>query len=81
MYENYEGSVAILYWTLTIMNGWMSNTKGLLLCYSECQIVMNRLNEHFKGYYHVIVIHKSYLEHLICKWLASANGILSGWPG
>jgi hypothetical protein len=31
-------------------------TNGLLLCYSECQIVMNRLNEQFKGYYHVIVI-------------------------
>jgi hypothetical protein len=30
--------------------------KGLLLCYSECQIVMNHLNEHFKGYYHDIVI-------------------------
>jgi hypothetical protein len=33
-----------------------SIAKGLLLCYSECQIVMNRLNEQFKGYYHVIVI-------------------------
>ena len=30
--------------------------NGVLLCYSECQIVMNRLNEQFKGYYHVIVI-------------------------
>jgi hypothetical protein len=33
-----------------------SITKGLLLCYSECQIVMNRLNEQLKGYYHVIMI-------------------------
>jgi hypothetical protein len=30
--------------------------KGLLLCYNEYQIVMNRLNEQFKEYYHVIVI-------------------------
>jgi hypothetical protein len=94
LYEYYEGSIVVLYWTLIVMNGWMSNMKGVLLCYwmlncyemfclcitkdlllrslnvkllrnvcmmrglllccSECQVVMNRLNEQFKGYYHVI---------------------------
>jgi hypothetical protein len=43
----------------------MSITNGLLLCCGECQVVMNRSNEQFKGYYHVIVIHKPSLEHLI----------------
>jgi hypothetical protein len=33
LYEYYEGSIVILYWTLIVMNGWMSNTKGVLLCY------------------------------------------------
>jgi hypothetical protein len=36
LYEYYEGSIVVLYWTLTIMNGWMKNMKGLLLCYTEC---------------------------------------------
>jgi hypothetical protein len=34
LYEYYEGSVVVLYWTLIVMDGWMSNTKGVLLCYS-----------------------------------------------
>jgi len=117
LYEYYEGSIVVLYWTLIVMNGWISNMKGVLLCYwmlncyemfclcitkdillrslnvkllrnvcmsimrglllccSECQVVMNRLNEQFKGYYHVIVIHKLPLERLIGWWLASAHGI------
>jgi len=92
LYEYYEGSIIVLYWTLSVMNGWMSNTKDVLLCYwmlnyygmfvcvlqmiyycvywivkllrnaytstmkglplccSDCQIVMNHLNEQFKGY-------------------------------
>jgi hypothetical protein len=29
LYEYYEG-IAVLYWTLTVMNGWMENMKGLL---------------------------------------------------
>jgi hypothetical protein len=33
-----------------LRNVCTSTTKGLLLCYSEYQIVINRLNEHFKGY-------------------------------
>jgi hypothetical protein len=33
LYEYYEGSIVVLYWTLIVMNGWMSNTKGVLLCY------------------------------------------------
>jgi hypothetical protein len=123
LYEYYEGSIIVLYWTLSVMNGWMSNTKDVLLCYwmlncygmfvcvlqmiyycvywivklfwnaytsttkglplccSDYQIVMNRLNEQFKGYYHVIVIHKTPMECLICWWLASANYILSGLSG
>jgi hypothetical protein len=36
LYEYYKGSIIILYWTLTIMNGWMKNMKGLLLYYIEC---------------------------------------------
>jgi hypothetical protein len=96
LYEYYEGSIVVLCWTLIVMNGWMSNTKGVLLCYwmlnclfvcvlrriyynfllnvkllwntytsimkglllccSEYQAVMNRLNEQFKGYYHVTMI-------------------------
>jgi hypothetical protein len=39
-----------------LWNTCTSITKGLLLCCSECQVVMNRLNEQFKRYYHVIVI-------------------------
>jgi hypothetical protein len=48
-----------------LRNACTSVTKGLLLCRSECQVVTNRLNERFKGYYHVIVIHKPPLERLI----------------
>jgi hypothetical protein len=36
LFEYYEGSSVVLYSTLTTMNGWMSNMKGLLLCYTEC---------------------------------------------
>jgi hypothetical protein len=36
LYEYYEGSTIVMYWTLTVMNDWMKNMKGLLLCYSEC---------------------------------------------
>jgi hypothetical protein len=36
LYEYYKGSIVVLYWTLTVMNGWMKNMKGLLLCYTEC---------------------------------------------
>jgi len=39
-----------------LWNACTSITKGLLLCCSECQVVMNRLNDQFKGSYHVIVI-------------------------
>jgi hypothetical protein len=39
-----------------LQNVCTSTTKGLLLYCSECQIVMNHLNEQIKGYYHVIVI-------------------------
>jgi hypothetical protein len=35
LYEYYDGSIVVLYWILTIMNGWMKNMKGLLLCYIE----------------------------------------------
>ena len=97
LYEYYEGSIVVLYWTLIVMNGWMSNSKGVLLCYwmlncygmfclcitkdlllcllnvkllwntytsimkgllsccNECQVVTNRLNKQFKGYYHIAV--------------------------
>ena len=44
-------------WNVQLLqNVCTSTTKGLPLCCSECQIVMNRLNEQIKGYYHVIVI-------------------------
>jgi hypothetical protein len=33
-----------------LWNVCMSITKDLLLCYNECQIIMNRLNKHYKGY-------------------------------
>ena len=33
LYEYNEGSIVVLYWTLIFMNGWMSNTKGVLLWY------------------------------------------------
>jgi hypothetical protein len=33
-----------------VRNVCTSITKGLLLCYNECQIVMNNLNDHYKGY-------------------------------
>jgi hypothetical protein len=39
-----------------LWNACTSITKGLLLRCSEYQVVMNHLNEQFKGYYHVIVI-------------------------
>ena len=35
LYEYYDGCIVVLYWSLTVMNGWMSNTKGVLLCYIE----------------------------------------------
>jgi hypothetical protein len=38
-----------------LQNAYTSITKGLLLYCSECRVVMNRLNEQFKGYYHVVV--------------------------
>jgi len=31
LYEYYERSIVVLYCTLIVMNGWMSNTKGVLL--------------------------------------------------
>jgi len=34
LYEYYEGSIVVLYWILIVMDGWMSNAKGVLLCYS-----------------------------------------------
>jgi hypothetical protein len=36
LYEYYDGSIVVLYWTLTVMNGWTSNMNGVLLCYTEC---------------------------------------------
>jgi len=33
LYKYYEGSIVVLYWTLIVMNAWMSNTKGVLLWY------------------------------------------------
>jgi len=39
-----------------LRNAFTSIMKGLLLCYSECQVVMNHLNGQFKRYYHVIMI-------------------------
>jgi len=50
LYEYYDGSIVVLYWILTIMNGWMKNMKGLLLCYIESQIVMECLLVCYKGY-------------------------------
>jgi len=35
LYEYYDGCIVVLYWSLSVMNGWMSNTKGVLLCYIE----------------------------------------------
>jgi hypothetical protein len=32
------------------MNGWMSNTKGVLLCYTECQTIMECLFVYYKGF-------------------------------
>jgi len=57
--------LSCLLYVKLLRNACMSITKGLLLCCSECQVVMNRLNERFKGYYHVIVIHKLPLGRLI----------------
>jgi hypothetical protein len=36
LYRYYEGFIVVLYWMLIVMNGCMSNTKGQLLCYTEC---------------------------------------------
>jgi hypothetical protein len=36
LYEYYEGFIVVLYWTLTVKNGWMKNMKGLWLCYTKC---------------------------------------------
>ena len=53
LYEYYEGSIIVLYWTLTVMNGWMSNTKGtivlywMLNCYEMFVCVLQMI------YYHV----------------------------
>jgi hypothetical protein len=52
----YKGSIIMLLNVKLLQNICTSTMKGLLLCCSECQIVMNRLNEQIKGYYHVIVI-------------------------
>jgi len=49
LYEYYEGSSVVLYWSLTVMNGWMSNTNGVLLCYIECQTIMECLFVYYKG--------------------------------
>jgi hypothetical protein len=52
----YKGSIIVLLNIRLLRNACMSTTKDLLLCCSECQIVINRLNEQIQGYYHVIVI-------------------------
>ena len=38
-----------------LQNAYTSIINILLLCCNECQVVMNCLNEQFKGYYHVLV--------------------------
>jgi hypothetical protein len=49
LYEYYEGSIVLLYWTLTVMNGWISNTKGtvvlywMLNCYGMFVYVLQRI--------------------------------------
>jgi hypothetical protein len=49
LYEYYKWSIIVLYWTLTVMNGWMSNTKGLLFCYTKCYIIIECLLKYYKG--------------------------------
>jgi len=56
LFVYYKGSIIVLLNVKLLRNACTSTTKGLPLCCSECQIVMNRLNEQIKGYYHVIVI-------------------------
>jgi len=36
LYEYYVGFIVVSYGISTIMNGWMSNTKSLLLYYTKC---------------------------------------------
>jgi len=49
LYEYNEGSIVVLCWTLIVMNGWMSNTKGVLLwywmlnCYGMFVCVLKRI--------------------------------------
>jgi len=31
--EYYEGFIVVLHWTLIVMNGWMSDTKGIVVLY------------------------------------------------
>jgi len=38
-----------------LWNTYTSIMKGLLSCCNECQVVTNRLNKQFKGYYHIAV--------------------------
>jgi hypothetical protein len=33
LYGYYAGSIIVLYWTLIVMNGWISSMKGALLLY------------------------------------------------
>jgi hypothetical protein len=53
LYEYYEGSIVVLYWILTVMNDWMTNTKGIVVlylmlnCYGMFVCVLQRI------YYHV----------------------------
>jgi hypothetical protein len=51
LFVYYKGCIILLLNVKLLWNTRTRITKGLLLCCSECQIVMNRLNEQFKGYY------------------------------
>jgi hypothetical protein len=49
LFVYYKGRIILLLNVKLLWNARTSITKGLLICYSESQVVVNRLNEQFKG--------------------------------
>ena len=67
LYECYERSIMILYWTLIVTSGYMSIMKDLLLHETECKIVMKCLFKYYKR--SIIVLYWMLNCHWIFIWV------------
>jgi hypothetical protein len=79
LHEYYEGSIVVLYWILIVMNGWMSNTKGVLLwywmlnCYGMFVCVLQRIYYcvHWMLNYYGTHVRVSQRAAIMLQWMSS----------